>query len=88
MRAISAIVSGDATAKDKAFAEGLHVVGERYVMARAEDRSVYARKGREGIAIAKTKQAIVVAHHGEAQVAGNATSTVESLADYLIAQGY
>ena len=41
-----------------------------------------------GVAVAKTKQAIVVGHHGEAQVAGNATTTVESLADYLINQGY
>lgn len=41
-----------------------------------------------GVAIAKTKQAIVVGHHGEAQVAGNTSSTVEGLADYLIGQGY
>jgi profilin len=88
MKAISSILSGDAAAKDKAFADGLHVGGERFVLARVEDRSVYARKGREGIAIAKTKQAIVVGHHSEAQVAGNATSTVETLADYLIGQGY
>lgn len=43
MKAISAIVSGDSAAKDKAFAEGLFVGGERYVMARAEGRSIYAR---------------------------------------------
>lgn len=41
-----------------------------------------------GVAIAKTKQAIVVGHHGETGVAGNASSTVEGLADYLIGQGY
>ncbi|RGP59125.1 profilin [Fusarium longipes] len=88
MKAISAIVSGDENAKNKAFGEGLYLAGERYVMARAEDRSIYARSGRSGIAIAKTTQAIVVGHHGEAQVAGNATSTVEGLADYLIKSGY
>ncbi|PHH92525.1 hypothetical protein CDD83_7022 [Cordyceps sp. RAO-2017] len=88
MKAISAIVGGDSAAKDKAFADGLFVAGSRYVMARAEDRSIYARSGRIGVAIAKTKQAIVVGHHGEAQNAGNATSTVENLADYLIGQGY
>ncbi len=43
MKAISAIVSGDNAAKDKAFAEGLFIAGERYVLARAEDRSIYAR---------------------------------------------
>jgi profilin len=45
-------------------------------------------QGRLGVAVAKTKQAIVVGHHGEEQVAGNASSTVESLADYLIGQGF
>jgi profilin len=88
MKAISAIVGGDDAAKDKAFAEGLYIAGERYVMARADGRSIYARSGRLGVAVAKTKQAIVVGHHGEAQVAGNTTSTVENLADYLIGQGY
>ncbi|PHH64827.1 hypothetical protein CDD81_3893 [Ophiocordyceps australis] len=88
MKIISAIVSGDTAAKDKAFADGLYVAGERFVMARAEDRSIYARSGRCGVAIAKTKQAIIVAHHGEAHVAGNTTSTAENLADYLIKQGY
>ena len=43
MKLISSIVAGDSTAKDKAFAEGLYVGGERFVMARAEDRSIYAR---------------------------------------------
>ncbi|OAA45826.1 profilin [Beauveria brongniartii RCEF 3172] len=88
MKAISAIVNGDTAAKDKAFAEGLFIGGERYVVARAEDRSIYARSGREGVAIAKTKQAIVLGQHSEAQIAGNASSTVEGLADYLINQGY
>ncbi|KAI6783386.1 putative profilin [Emericellopsis cladophorae] len=88
MKTISAIVGGDDKAKDGAFAEGLFVGGERFVLARAEDRSIYARSGRTGVAIAKTKQAIIVAHHGEAAVAGNASSVVEGLADYLIGQGY
>ncbi|GAO16764.1 hypothetical protein UVI_02057890 [Ustilaginoidea virens] len=88
MKVISAIVSGEDAAKDKAFADGLYIAGNRYVMARADGRSIYARSGRLGVAIAKTKQAIVVGHHGEIQVAGNTSSTVEALADYLIAQGY
>jgi profilin len=88
MKAISAIVSGDSAAKDKAFGEGLYIAGNRYVMTKAEERSIYARSGRLGVSIAKTKQAIVVGHHGETQVAGNATTTVEALADYLNGQGY
>ncbi|KAI1119530.1 profilin [Nemania sp. NC0429] len=69
-------------------AEGIHVAGDRYVVARIEGRSIYARKGRSGICITKTKQAFILAHHGEAQVAGNASSTTEALADYLIKAGY
>ncbi|SPJ75223.1 probable profilin [Fusarium torulosum] len=88
LKAISAIVSGDQGAKNKAFADGLYVAGERFVLARAEDRSIYARSGREGLAVAKTTQAIIIAHHSDTAIAGNATSTVEGLADYLIKQGY
>lgn len=44
MKAIASIVNGDAGAKDKAFADGLYIAGSRYVMARAEDRSIYARQ--------------------------------------------
>ncbi|KAF4974659.1 hypothetical protein FZEAL_8459 [Fusarium zealandicum] len=92
MKAISAIVSGDAAAKDKAFAEGLFIGGKRYVLTRVEGRSLYARAGRAGICVAKTTQAIVVGHHdeekSEGQNAGNATATVEGLADYLIGLNY
>jgi profilin len=47
-----------------------------------------SKQGREGLAVAKTTQAIIIAHHPESAIAGNATSTVEALADYLIKQGY
>ncbi|KAI1352989.1 profilin [Xylaria sp. FL0043] len=79
---------GDQSAVATAQAEGIYVGGERYVVARIDGRSIYARKGREGICIAKTKQAFIIAHHSEAQVAGNASSTTEALADYLIKVGY
>ena len=44
MKAIADIVNEDAAAKDKAFADGLYVAKSRYVMARAEGRSIYARQ--------------------------------------------
>lgn len=44
MKNLASIVTGDQAAIDKAFAEGLHIAGERYVLAKAEDGSVYARK--------------------------------------------
>ncbi|RWA13494.1 hypothetical protein EKO27_g1595 [Xylaria grammica] len=79
---------GDQSAVATAQAEGIYVAGSRYVVARIDGRSIYARQGRTGICIAKTKQAFIVAHHGETHVAGNASSTTEALADYLIKVGY
>jgi len=73
---------------DKAFSEGLHIAGQRYVITRIEGNHIYARHGKEGIAIVKTKQAILVGHYGENVQAGNATQTVEALADYLVGSGY
>ncbi|KAI1461945.1 profilin [Annulohypoxylon moriforme] len=88
MKNLVNIISNTSGAVDKAYADGVHVAGERYVLTRAEDRSIYARQGRTGIIAVKTKQAILVGHHGETQQAGNATQTTEALADYLIKVGY
>ncbi|KAI1409098.1 profilin [Hypoxylon sp. FL1857] len=88
MKNLVAILTNSAGAVDKAHADGIHVAGERYVATRIEDRSVYGRQGRTGIVVVKTKQAIIVGHYGEGQQAGNATQTVEALADYLIKVGY
>jgi len=85
---IREVVSGLSGNVDKLYAEGLHVANERYVLTKAEDRSLYARKGREGVVIVKTTQAILIAHYNEGMIAGNAAATVEQLADYLISTGY
>jgi profilin len=45
-------------------------------------------QGKEGLCIAKSKQAILIGHHGEHAQAGNATQTVQALADYLVGVGY
>ncbi|CAJ2501944.1 Uu.00g047970.m01.CDS01 [Anthostomella pinea] len=76
---------------DEVRANGVHVAGDRFVVTQLPDtteRSIYGRSGRTGIVVAKTKQAIIVAHYGENQQVGNATQTVEALADYLIKVGY
>ncbi|KAL2755171.1 hypothetical protein ACRALDRAFT_1071723 [Sodiomyces alcalophilus JCM 7366] len=88
MKAIADVVTDSPGAKDKAFADGLYISGERYVIARAEEGSIYARKGREGVAVAKTNQAILIGHHNEEGVAGNATQAVEKLAEYLVGLKY
>jgi len=111
MKTLVSILNDATGAVDKAHSEGIHVNGERFVITRIEDRSIYARQvgipslgsflgnmdwwqiyhetqGRTGVCIVKTKQAILVGHYGENQQAGNATQTVEALADYLIKVGY
>ncbi|GKT59157.1 LOW QUALITY PROTEIN: profilin [Colletotrichum tofieldiae] len=44
--------------------------------------------GKEGIAVAKSTQAVLLGHHSENQQAGNATQAVQKLADYLISVNY
>ncbi|KAI1852442.1 hypothetical protein JX265_011075 [Neoarthrinium moseri] len=88
MKNLAAILSGSEDAKAKAFGDGVHVTGERFVAFKIEDRSAYLRHGRTGVVVVKTKQAILVGHYGENVQAGNATQTVEALADYLIKVGY
>ncbi|MEV5890672.1 profilin [Nonomuraea fuscirosea] len=88
MGVIVSIVKGDDDAKDTAFSEGLYVAGTRYILTRAEARSIYARSGRTGIAVAKTGRTVIVGHHPETTLPGNANSTVENLADHLIGKGY
>ncbi|KAF2457995.1 profilin-A [Lineolata rhizophorae] len=67
---------------------GLHVGGERFVVLKADERSLYGKKGKEGIVIVKTSQAILVAHYPESVQPGVAANVVEQLADYLIGVGY
>ncbi|KAI5848064.1 hypothetical protein BZA05DRAFT_119108 [Tricharina praecox] len=70
-------------------ANGLHAQGEKYVFLRnIEDRSIYAKRNKEGIICVKTKQAVLIAHYPENVQAGEATKIVEALADYLIGVGY
>ncbi|PSS12329.1 hypothetical protein M430DRAFT_60587 [Amorphotheca resinae ATCC 22711] len=82
------VVTGLSGKPEKLYSDGLHIAGERYVLTKAEDRSLYARKGREGVVIVKTTQAILIAHYADGMIAGNAATTVEQLADYLISTGY
>lgn len=46
MKAIAAILNGDEEVKKNAFADGLYIAGARYVMARVEGRTIYARSVR------------------------------------------
>ncbi|KAH6856663.1 profilin [Chaetomium sp. MPI-CAGE-AT-0009] len=90
LKTIASIINanGAGPAVDKAFGEGIHVSGERFVAFNIADRHVYGRKDKTGVVIVKTTQAILIGHYGESAQPGNATQTVEALADYMIKQGY
>lgn len=51
MKNIASIVTGDKAAVDKAFAEGLHIAGERFVLTKNDEGSLYARKVRRDCTI-------------------------------------
>lgn len=72
----------------KVQSEGFHVAGEKFFTLKSDERSLYGKKGKEGVVIVKTQQAILVAHYPEAVQPGSAANTVEQLADYLIGVGY
>ncbi|KAF6233702.1 hypothetical protein HO173_007914 [Letharia columbiana] len=67
---------------------GFRIAGEKYMTIKADEKSVYGKKGKEGIVIVKTHQAILVTHYPETVQPGQATNTVEQLGDYLMGVGY
>lgn len=67
---------------------GMLVQGQKYMLLRADDRSIYARHDAEGMVCVRTKQTIILAHYPPTVQAGEATKIVEQLADYLISVQY
>jgi profilin len=76
----------------EAQSSGLHVQGKKYLFQTLnKDQkipSLYLRKDKEGICIAKTKQAILISHYPETVQLGEAAAVVGQLADYLESVGY
>ncbi|KAK9470508.1 profilin [Dipodascopsis tothii] len=69
-------------------AKGLLAQGVKYFLLRADERSIYGKKGAEGLVLVRTTQAILITHYPDGVQAGEATKIVEQLADYLISVGY
>ncbi|KAL0483908.1 profilin [Acrasis kona] len=64
------------------------VDGKKYMVVKADERSIYGKLGKGGFCAVKTNQAIVIGVYGEGVQPGSAASVVEKLADYLIANSY
>eukprot|EP00029_Vermamoeba_vermiformis_P010165 TRINITY_DN528_c0_g1_i1.p2 TRINITY_DN528_c0_g1~~TRINITY_DN528_c0_g1_i1.p2 ORF type:complete len:127 (-),score=51.81 TRINITY_DN528_c0_g1_i1:131-511(-) len=69
-------------------ASGFNVAGVHYITLRADERSVYGKKGAAGIVCVKTGKAVLVGVYNDKIQPGQCANTVEKLADYLIEQGY
>ncbi|KAJ5813031.1 hypothetical protein N7447_010054, partial [Penicillium robsamsonii] len=70
------------------FASGFWFDGQKYMSIKANDRSIYGRKGKEGVCAVKTKQTILVGHYPEGVTPGEAAKVIEQLGDYLIGMEY
>ncbi|XP_003728805.1 profilin-2-like [Strongylocentrotus purpuratus] len=66
---------------------GVLIGGVKYVLLRADDNAVLARKQGTGVCVGKSSTALVIGVYGTDHVAGKANNTVQELAQYLIGQG-
>jgi len=55
---------------------------------RADNRSIYGKKGAGGVVVVKTNQAVLIGLYNENIQPGQCANAVEKLADYLIENGY
>ncbi|KAJ5861003.1 uncharacterized protein N7529_008313 [Penicillium soppii] len=70
------------------YSGGLYIAGETLQVTKADDQSIYAEKGKEGVCVVKSSQSIVIAHYPETVQPGEAASIVRQLAEYLTSIGY
>ncbi|KAF2813870.1 Profilin/allergen [Mytilinidion resinicola] len=69
-------------------ANGIHINGEKYITLDSDDTSLKAKKGKEGIIVIKTTQALLIGHHPADVQTTVAYSSVAELAEYLVKVGY
>ncbi|EGN94506.1 hypothetical protein SERLA73DRAFT_188444 [Serpula lacrymans var. lacrymans S7.3] len=69
-------------------ASGVRIIGQKFFTLQANDRSIYGKKQADGCVLVKTKQAVLVTEYITPIQAGECTTVVEGLADYLISVGY
>ena len=69
-------------------ANGLHIGSVKHICIKADDRSVYGKKGTGGVVCVKTKQAILIGAYEDPIQPGECAKVVEALADYLISVNY
>ncbi|CAL5871595.1 uncharacterized protein PFLUO_LOCUS5848 [Penicillium psychrofluorescens] len=71
------------SSSDNAFANGFSIGGEKLVTIKADERSLYGKKGKEGAIVVRATSCTIIAHHGESVQTTNAATVVENLVDYI-----
>lgn len=71
-----------------ALSSGITVAGVKYMTLKADNRSVYGKKGATGFCAVKTNQSVLIGLYDEQIQPGVCANTVEKLADYLIENSY
>jgi len=67
---------------------GVFLGNIKYFAQKCDDRSIYGKQGANGVVLVKTVQCVLVGIYDDKIQPGQAATTVERLADYLIEQGY
>jgi len=65
---------------------GVTIGGVRFLCLKQDPRSIYGKKGQDGVVVVKTNKCILIGIYDKDQTPGNATACVEGVADYLISQ--
>jgi len=78
----------DSDKQEQTESKGITAAGLKYFTLQWSKRSIYGKKGADGIILVKTKLAVLVAVYKAPKQAPEATPIVENLADYLIGLGY
>ncbi len=69
-------------------ASGVIVGGVKYFAVKADERTIYAKKGAEGVCAVKTSKAVLISVHDDKITTPQCSKITEALADYLIEQGF
>ncbi|KKK18109.1 profilin [Aspergillus ochraceoroseus] len=60
-----------------AMQHGFHIGGEKFLAIKADERSLYGKKGKEGAIVVRAVSCIMVGHHTEAVQTTNAAAAIE-----------
>ena len=67
---------------------GLTLNATKFIILKADDRSIYGKKGATGVVCVKTNKAVIISFYNEKIQPGTSAAVTEKIADYLIGLSY